>query len=573
MGYRKPGYTTIPEGRFVPSEADSLVTPLQKELESELGKAIDSIGPKNTYLDTLILPDLMRMKSDRLNPGTPEHKRAVYLTNLVLNHAGYMQERIERVTYVDSPMLNIEEVVGNMLTHRIPWLSKEQLGGEKANLTALKTMLPIIFREMQACARLRKEYYTFLRLKAGDIGYKLLHGQPIDQPEKTFFLLYGNTERGTPGEALGLSEKNNPSKLVPIPAQQNSNPLAIEAFELYKKSVEPGPGLNYYRLISNRNWESLVYYYGPYARTLPLTTGYMQPFGDFLQLRLTRQDEKSWTDKDQLTGIRDRFSDLPTSTKAAITQLIPSAPVKAEPFRDLPAGEIEWVMNAPIRVCGPPNCKTPAFLDLPEVRLRCSDETDISIFNWEYTSAMRQRIISNLAGGSSDMMYTDIAMSVESHGAAIVDRLNIDEFSLVDLDQSVIARKLMNANAEIVEEIHFLKSGNTLSSLPVNVTDLTSRGGVVGFRPAFAEFFYPPRNWYFIEDPRALEFITARLGLTRDQAIRNALPITISHNAAVLKRLTGSNPPFDIKELIRIILQARLPEERPTVTPPIAPAQ
>jgi hypothetical protein len=279
----------------------------------------------------------------------------------------------------------------------------------------------------------------------------------------------------------------------------------------------------------------------------------MVPLGDFVQLRLTRFEERTWSESDQLIGIRDRFIDVPSLVehkKPASTDL--TTP------RSLSSQLLTWQINSPIRICGPGGTECPpAFIDLPNVFLRLKDELDCAQNTWEYYSNWRQRIVSKESGGTPDTMYVDMALQSEVEGEGLVDKLNLDEFDIVDLDPSVLARKMETTRGEIFELIHYVRKGSTLETTNVDMTDFYARGGVVNFRPAFAEFFMPPRTWYFLDDARAFEFIIAKLGLTRDEAMRNQLAISISHNGAVLERLTTAAPPFNIIKLIATMLNAR----------------
>jgi hypothetical protein len=557
MAYKKLGYTTVQEGQYIPSSAQELATHMGNGLEAEISAAVKEMGSDRQYLEGLSLPDLLRMRSPKLDPGSAMHKQFLTLVIKILVKAGYLQTDVDRVTYVNQPQCSVEEAVGNMLTSKIPWLQKQDFGGEKATLNSLKSLLPVAVREFATIGRLRKDYYTWLRMSLSDIGYKLVNGQPIDQSEKSFFLSYCNTEKGSPGAALGM---NTDGKPMPIPASPIDSTVAKEAFALYKQSVQPGPGMMYYKMVSNQNLEALVFYYGPHAPSLPLSIGYRYTFGPYKQLKLTRFDEKTWTDKDIIAGIRDRFVDLPTSVSDATKEQMANAKAAGEAImaRRLTTEQISWVMTSPVKVCGPESLEcAPAFMDFPDVRLRLKDETDIARFTYEYYSTWRQRNVMSIAGGNPDMMYLDMAIRHATQGSGIMDKLNLDDYNLVDLDESVEDRQIGRVNNEITESIMFVKGSTGLQTANINMTDFYRKRGTIMYRPAFAEYFLPPRGWYFIEDQQANEFIAASLGLSRDDAVRNNLAITLSHNNEVFKRLTLADAPFDVITLIKTILNVR----------------
>lgn len=360
--YKPIGYTAVPVGRYLPQYAGEIVTCCAGALESEIGECIKKLGSDRNYVSNLTVLDLLRMSSPRISEGSEEWKKLIHFMVKMLNHAGYLAENVDIVTYSDSPLMTAREAVGNMLTDRLPFFTKDQYGGDRATFNTLRTMIPTLLKLFKSTEGLRPDYYQYLRLKLADIGYKLLHSQPIDQAEKTFFLNYCNVEEGSPGEVLGVDTTTG--KTTPISAIQNSNPLVIEAFELLKKNTLSGPGLDFYRLMSNQNLESLLFYYGPHVRSLPLTAGYRIDIGPFRRLMLKRVEERSWTESDQLAGIRDKFVEIPIrQTPAATTK---STPSQSMPSPSLSAEAIEWVMNAPVIVCGPEGSECPRFFDTPD---------------------------------------------------------------------------------------------------------------------------------------------------------------------------------------------------------------
>jgi hypothetical protein len=559
--YQKLGYAALEEGRFLPVMAEDLIRELgENQLEVEIATALKEVGTDKTYLSGLILPDLFKASSVKLAPGGEPYMKFMCILVKTLMKAGFITEDYKIMVYRTEPLLTIEEAVGNVLTAKIPWLTKEHLGGERATLGALRSMLPIQIRDLAATSRLRSEYYQNLRLKVGDIGYKILRGLPIDQFEKSFFLAAKNTEKGAPGQALalnmvkGTSQKQGQNGAFPIPAAPTESSLVASAYSELQAAVQPGPGLLYSKMMSNRNMESLVFYYGPHAPSLPISTGFTFSFGPFKRLKLQRLEEKMWSVSDQLTGIRDRFADLTSRQRATK----PTAGAPKDTAVTLSADELEWNLNAAARVCGPPGTRCPeAFIDLPQVRLRVLDESDVSRIAWEYMSAWRQRVISSQTGGSVDMLYLDMALTNDTVGHGLVDSLNLDAGDIVILDKTVTDREVGNAPRDIFEDIFVVQAGGGLIKRTVRMTDYYSRHGNVMYRPAFAEFFLPPRAWYFQEDPTAIDFIVAALGLNREDAARNRLAITISHNDAVLKRIGTASAPFNVQSLIALILNVR----------------
>lgn len=161
------------------------------------------------------------------------------------------------------------------------------------------------------------------------------------------------------------------------------------------------------------------------------------------------------------------------------------------------------------------------------------------------------------AGATQATLYVDLALSAEKTGEAQSDFLNLDQFVVADYMQSVKDREIKFTNDRIIEDIYHVRSGNTLTKASVDMTDFYQRQGLRAFRPAFAEYLIPPRMWFFKPDDRASQFIASRLGLNNDQVFRNRLALTISHNAAVLKRVTGNDGRFDTEGVIKSIMNLR----------------
>lgn len=555
MPYRKLGYSPVPEGMYIPKEAESLHRTLGADAEPEIRECLKAVGSGRRFLSGITLPDLLTMRSTKVTPGSALQKSLIILTAKVLYHAGYLSEDVPRVAYHDDPQLTAEEAVGHMLTKKLPWYAKENLGGDKATLEVLATHLPIIIRELRYTEKLRGEYYSRLRAKVGDVGYKIAHGQPITQQEKSLILQFGAVTEGAPGHALGFPKGVAAERPVAIPAAETADPLVIEAFSLLGETTESGPGIRFLQMISNQNMEELVWYLGPYARTLPSSIGYAAALGPFMEYRMKETDSLTWTPQDQMTGIRDLFADTGIVSRS---RELKTKGTSAEAAQALNYITTQWRLSAPTRICGNAGAICSAeYIDFPQVTLRLVDQANVAKFSWEYYSAWRQRVMTSEAGATASTLYVDLALSAEKSGEAQADFLNIDQFAVADYEESVKAREITASSDRIVERIYYVRSGSTLTAADVDMTDLYSRQGLKAFRPAFAEFLIPPRMWFFRPDDNAVQFVAARLGLNNDQVFRNRLALTISHNAAVLKRVTGHDGRFNTEAVIKAIMNLK----------------
>jgi hypothetical protein len=346
--------------------------------------------------------------------------------------------------------------------------------------------------------------------------------------------------------------------------KESADPLNAKYYELLKKVTEPGPGIRYKILISNNSISQLLFYHGPIAKSLTTTVGYMMQRGPFTELHLKPLDQRVWTPVDQLTGIRDIVRELgvavdsTTLATAAAAGTIPgpTAPSSAPP-PIMKTENLALRMSAPVKICGPANKKClPFALDIPQIALRLTDEADCAKFTWTYHSITHQKVISDASGATLDDVYVDLAIHNPQLGEGVVSQLQLDTLDTVMLEPSVLTRRTELTKQRITEEIHFVR-GAGLETQAVDMTEFYSQLGIVQFRPTFGEFLYPPRAWLLTPDQNAVDYIVARLGLSRHFALQSHPAITMSHNVAVIKRLTGGDSHFKLKELLEALLNTQ----------------
>jgi len=553
------GFVILPDGRWIPQLAENIVKSLNDDTEPAIAEAIKNMGPDRANVSGIILPDLLRMQYPDKYAGQAKNSDLQRLVAKILKMAGYISEDPPYVIYRENPQLTLSDLVDNMLTSKIPWPTKDTFGGEKATLLSLKTVLPIVIREIARTLQLKDEYLAYLRMALGNIGYKILHAQPITQAEKTFFLAYGSVGPSDPGALFGYAgyEKRESGGPVPISALANANPLVAAAFELMKQSAMEGPGIRFFKMQSTQNFEALLYYFGPHSTSLPLCAGYVEKFGSWNRLKMVKIDDRTWPDSELLTGIRDRYKEL--EFKGGLTEAEKAAG-KTEASDATKDGLGLFTMVAPIRSCGPAGLKCPdMYLDLPNVNLHLKDSSNCATFTWSYTSEWRQRVMRSESGATAEMLYLDMALKNPSIGGPVAGMLNIDSLELAFLHESVFKRQLTRADDQIRETIYYIGDSNKLVKREVIMTDFYTRAGTAYFRPAMAEYYQPARAQYFTVDEPAVEFITSRLGLNREQAFRNKLAIAISHNVALFQRIATAEPPFEVDNMILTLLNADLP--------------
>jgi hypothetical protein len=387
--------------------------------------------------------------------------------------------------------------------------------------------------------------------------------QPITQDEKTFFMLCADTSPGKPGAKLSLSRDG---KATPIPAVESGDPLTAKYYDALKKSVEPGPGIRFKILSSNTSITQLLFYHGPIAKSLTTTVGYMFQRGPFLELNLKPLDQRVWTPDDQITGIRDVTRELGVGLGAPALSVPPISP-SVEPgatSSTMPAQEkivriepLALRMNAPLKICGPQGLPClPFSMDLPMVNLRLTDESDCSKFSWYYWSQTHQKTITNVTGATEDDVYVDLAIHNPQMGEGITSEVRLADLDLVMFHQSVTARKVELARERILEDIYFVR-GDGLEIMSVDMSEYYSQLGLVQFKPDYGEYLFPPRAWLMTPDNTAADYIISRIGLSRHYALRSYPAITMSHNAAVIKRLTGRESLFQLRQTLEALLNVQ----------------
>jgi hypothetical protein len=562
--YAKPGITILPDGRFIPAQAKLLVDNIPaSSFETEIEAALDKLGPPRTWVTGLILYDLNKVASPRILPGDALQTALIVILLRILKFAGYLTEEIPLVQYRGDSILTIEEAVGNMLTAELPYPTSDDMQGDKATVMTLKTFIPQAIQRLAHVNNLRPTIYARLRNALGSIGYKIFMNQPITQDEKTFFMTCADTSKGKPGEKLAMSKDGKPT---PIPAVESGDPLTAKYYDALKKSVEPGPGIWFKILSSNTSITQLLFYHGPIAKSLVTTVGYMFQRGPFLELNLKPLDQRVWTPDDQITGIRDVTRELGVALGAPTLTAPPQQPPQEGegPAPQLPTRErivksepLALRMNSPLKICGPEDLPClPFSMDLPSVNLRLSDESDCAKFTWYYYSQTHQKTITNATGATEDDVYVDLAIHNPQLGEGITSELKLADLDLVMFDPSVEKRKVELSRQRIFEDILYIR-GTGLEMQSVDMSEFYSQLGLVQFRPDYGEYLYAPRAWLMTPDNTAVDYIISRLGLSKHHALQSYPALTMSHNAAVIKRLTGREPIFKIRETLEALLNVK----------------
>jgi len=535
MAYRKPGYYLKQYGAYI--QGDAYRTATAPNWEANLAEAVKSIGREARPLSSITVEDIYQINTPAFPTNSEQHTRLIRLLLTILHKAGIISRSPVIPVYTRTPELTFSEVLDYMMTEKIPWPTLEHFGGQEARLETFRSLLPVVMRNIAFSAEFRRILRDNLEERLKDIGFRIFNRIPIDQAEKSFYLAFCNpASRPTRPRKDGKELAGPEIKGQILPALQNDRPAVLETWELYKKSVQPGPALNYARLISNANLESLIAYFGPHAASLPFCIGYLRPAGPFMEPALQRLDEITWSDIDVLTALREKSGFFVHSGPAYALR-----------------GPVLWPQT------------TSLHLDLPNVNIYRTSERDISLYEWDYFSSWRQRIVMSSEGADENTLLTDLAVTNKALGGGQIDSLNIDHLDLVDMSEIPTDKRVRFDTDRLTERtlVPAQSGGRTLEVKQVDMSDFYIQRGREGFIPAFTEYVMPPRSWYMRQDPAAVQYIMSRVGgnLTLEDRNRLTMSTAIMHNAEHLKRLLGRDADFNVARFIANLTGCKVSEE------------
>jgi len=522
MGYTKLGYRTIPEAYYIPAYATEL---LKKEnMEAAIATALEKLGRGNRKLTSIIFDDLLQIDTPDFKASGEPRKQFLHIMIKTLNHMGFLTEAVPIIELRTSPILDIDEAVSQMLGARMRWFTKEDVGGEYATLDNLRSLLPSAIRSYSFVHSERAVMVSRLRTYIGHIGYKVMRGAEISQQEKTLLVLYGNPRIGS----SGYSEFEKAQ--VQIAAKETADPLAMEAFELYKQYTEPGSFFRFVRLKSDANHERLTLFVRQLPTEVSFWTGFMQPYGPFKVPVMEQVESMKWSTNDQMVGLTDGSDYFVRQTQSG--SLLTVKPPR------LAGGDDEGNLATFV-------------LDTPDIIYMLDDEKDVSKTTWQYFSKWRKRYLNSIASniGTGDYL-ADFGLERTDHGDTTIENITAATLGLADYSHPTLVNTFREMGTERLWETIFLPeaASRKLVDQKVDMSDFYTQRGLITTMTAFAEKVFPARVWYGVPDKAALSFIAERMGLTYDEQTRYERIITIAHNAAKLERLTGRKPVFDVKE-------------------------
>lgn len=532
MSYTPPGYFEVPDGDLLPSLCSRIKGEgTNTNWESQLGKVIDKLGRQGRRAKSIGLEDVVGAEGEGLfAPGTPGLRAFQHVMLRFLRSIGSEVENYPAVIgYKRTPKLSLDECLTRMIDVTFPTL--DSLGGEQAfTVEALKTTFPTIVREIAARDRLRQTYADRLRLKLGDIAFKLATGKAIDQAERSFFVSFSNTDLKT----ARTKQERETGVVKPVNIGEAGDPLVHAAWDRFRAVTEAGPYLRFYTMVSNRSFESLTYWVGPLQQQLVFPIGYSMSYGPFDELRTSAAFTLPWTREDQLIASRER-NFTHTLVGGSLDRNVPIAGTVEEGFEPQPM----W--------------------DLPNVDIRVDlDSSKIMPTEYSYYSTWRARRVSDRFHFSPADMLQDLALSTDTAGEGRSSGRTLDSWPLLDLQMSKEHLGEKNVPFRLESEAwldqfffpHPAEAG-VIGTKKVDMRPFYQRQGTTVLPPAFREYVMAPLSWLHIPDPEAEKFVVARLGMTYERALQAERVIRICVNYGKLRRLLpkATQLPVDLTKL------------------------
>jgi len=357
-----------------------------------------------------------------------------------------------------------------------------------------------------------------LRIWLGNIGYKVITGQPIGQHERTALVMYGRVKEGTPG----YSRLANVER---IPAVENNDVMINEAGALYMAATLPGPYLNHQKLISDTLLQRLTAYFGPHATDLKYCVGFYKQYGPYMDLELTPSDSIAWGTDDHLAGYTSRTSYL-ISNLAGLNPFairVPNMAINTGPFGAIGLYE-----------------------DDPNFRITLTNQADIGDFEWDFNSTWRgMRINSNVHSGTMELALAEKALEGPAQGNTQVEHSTVEGMGIAAYTERAMAKINLNPNNRISEN-YLLPLARGVQLQNIDMTAYYARIGNVDALPAFSEFLEVPLKFFSTAVPRVVEYIASVTALPADERKRFEDVISLYHNCARYARMTKRNFETDL---------------------------
>jgi hypothetical protein len=217
------------------------------------------------------------------------------------------------------------------------------------------------------------------------------------------------------------------------------------------------------------------------------------------------------------------------------------------------AGPSPLQLKVPITVFGDDVLKQAMIPDIPSIfKLRVADPLT-SRLTMYWHSSLRNRRIDQIANNSTmELALIDLALANKDFGATQAPHTQLDDFGLCYLTDTAEERV---KQAKDHTETYLLPNGASVVERDINMTAAYYEQGETEILPAFGEMVRLPFSWFLQDAPNIVDYVAGIVGLLYDDKIRFSKVISMYHNCAVYKRITGQTCPFDIKSLAKKMLR------------------
>lgn len=552
MAYALIGLSQIPFGTYLPK--------LCKELQLQGGTAgweariISALTGRDNLQATRKLRDVTA-KALFFTPGSKEIPQGSDLMTklqhfvlLCLHELNIVDKRPIAVEYRTKNELTMDEVLDRMTSARIYLPRIEDLGKNADPLWGtFVSLLPDAIRSIAFSDVERLVWRDHLRAKACEIGYKILRGLEITQAERSLFLMIApGGERSFTKEELAAGVD-----YLDLRCMDNTDPSVKKTFELYEASVEHGPYSRFNKLIYTSRGQSKTYYYGPPARSLPISVGRFKYEGEFVSYQLEPVETLPWSEEETLKAIAEKEGLIGIGRIDRDPMIIPPPIIAStDPHRapytslDEPDFKLSFSVNEMMRQ----GSFTPGDRTVP-----------IREFDVSYNSAFAGRMLSTTTGNfpGASCLLMDKVFKNESFGSGELNDYDISDFVQLDPKLSTVLKPITGGQAvpdegpAIVagglmrEEIYYTLPGDkTVYIRTVNMTSHYFRRGFLMVLPPFREFMLASRDLLLAEDSVVEMFLAGKLNLNDEERAMTRDTINISHNAEKLRKfLPARNVP------------------------------
>jgi len=561
--YRNLGYYVDSPAQVLLPAARRLVAKYGSRFDTVFSDAFREAGLSDRrFMKDLTRDDLIQLgKAQSFPVGSPELKDLLHLVYAIMHASGWGDYRPAVIRYTEDPHMSLNDMLTEALADHVAkgLADLGQMWPEKCNVECFRTHLASLIRRIATLWEHRPYIAEKLGRYIGDILYRMktmdISPTALDQWDRTLLILTVKEQKKGASAYFDRflkydrDDSSAYSTALTITDARSSDPLIAPEIARLRSVCQPGPCLRYTRLLSNAEPRELIALMSPVLPDLPLATGYLIPVGPFHEMDLAVITRLSWGDAEQYAGYAENVVFPPLKDSTTPTQL---------GFRT-PAIAVTDQKDYALRL----------IYDWPTLELvNDTDDTLKPNLKVSWFSPAMQRMVHD-TDTSINSLILDLAVTHKELGETPVPMNNIQEIKFADLSHDEltgrrVTKKSLHAKtddaddapvlrARVFEDVWHFEGGKLLKKKEnLDVTPLFTRLGNISFRPALARFFRPSRSWFLSTDQNAVDFICGRLGLNTYDATRSKLAISISHNVALYKRVTGvTDDPFDVEAVIK----------------------